>query len=80
MLFFVGLAYALASQLDGRVSRSLSSLAVSETHKCVRSRNEDVDEPVNASRAASQVRRPPDASVATFQGTHAIATPTHRTA
>ena len=57
---FVGLAYALASKVDGRVSRSLSSLAASVTDKCARIRNEDVDEPVNASRAVSPVHRPPD--------------------
>ena len=54
--------YPLRSKVDGRVSRLPSNLAASAIDKCVRIRNVDVDEPVNASRAASPVHRPPDAT------------------
>ena len=61
-VFFVGSADVLTSKVDGRVSRSLSSLAASATHKCVPIRNEVVDEPVNESRAVRLVTRSPDVS------------------
>jgi hypothetical protein len=74
---FVGLACALASKVDGPVSRSPSNLAASAIDKCGQIRNEDVDEPVNASHAVNPVHRPPDATdivgccvVAPERGTH----------
>ena len=59
---FVGLAYALASKVDGLVSRSPSNLAELTTDKYGQIRSEDVDEPVNASPAVDAVHRPPDAT------------------
>ncbi|MDE0866813.1 MAG: hypothetical protein OSA98_23795, partial [Rubripirellula sp.] len=76
-IFCVELAHALASKVDGRVSRSRTNLAASATDQTVRIQSEDVDEPVNASRAVSPVHRPPDAIdiagccvVARERGTH----------
>ena len=59
---FVGLAYALASKVDGHVSHSPSNLAELTTDKYGQIRSEDVDEPVNASPAVDAVHRPPDAT------------------
>ncbi len=58
---FAGLAYVLASKVDGHVSRSPPSLAGLTTDEYGQIRNEDVDGQVNASHGADAVHRPPDA-------------------
>ena len=59
---FAGLACALASKVDGQASRSPPSLAGLATDECVPIQSEDVDQPVNASRAVMPVHHPPDVS------------------
>ena len=59
---FAGLAYVLASKVDGHVSHSPSNLAGLTTDEYGQIRNEDVDGQVNASHGADAVHRPPDAT------------------
>ena len=54
-------ATVLASKGDAHVFRSPSSHAALAIDKCGQIRNEDVDEPANASRAVPPVHHPPDA-------------------
>ena len=59
---FAGLAYVLASKVDGHVSHSPSNLAGLTTDEYGQIRNKDVDGQVNASHGADTVHRPPDAT------------------